>query len=93
MWPSPAGRVEQLRERARDGITKFGGGVDEEAFKKLVGLLQYIDGDYSDPATFTELRKKLGDAKHPAHYLAIPPSLFGTVVEALGKSGRRPARA
>src|SRR5579871_2103870 len=79
--------VEQLRERARDGITKFGGGVDEEAFKKLVGLLQYIDGDYSDPATFTELRKKLGDAKHPAHYLAIPPSLFGTVVEALGKSG------
>jgi len=79
--------IEQLRERARDGITKFGGGVDEEAFKKLVSLLQYIDGDYSDPATFTELRKKLGDAKHPAHYLAIPPSLFGTVVEALGKSG------
>src|SRR5580692_6260739 len=52
--------IEQLRERARDGITKFGGGVDEEAFKKLVSLLQYIDGDYSDPATFTELRKKLG---------------------------------
>jgi glucose-6-phosphate 1-dehydrogenase len=79
--------LEQLRERARDGITKFGGGVDEAAFAKLVSLLNYIDGDYEDPSTFTKLRTMLGQAKHPAHYLAIPPSLFGTVVEALGKSG------
>ncbi len=50
-------------------------------------LLQYIDGDYGDPATFAALRKALGGAKHPTHYLAIPPSLFGTVVEQLGKSG------
>jgi glucose-6-phosphate 1-dehydrogenase len=79
--------LEQLRERARDGITKFGGGVDEAAFTKLMSLLNYIDGDYEDAATFTQLRTMLGQAKHPAHYLAIPPSLFGTVVEALGKSG------
>ncbi len=79
--------LEQLRERARDGITKFGGGVDETAFAKLMSLLNYIDGDYEDPSTFTQLRTMLGQAKHPAHYLAIPPSLFGTVVEALGKSG------
>ncbi len=78
--------LEQLRDRARDGIQQFGGGVDEKAFAKLVSLLNYIDGDYEDPATFTKLRQVLGNAKHPAHYLAIPPSLFGTVVEALGKS-------
>jgi glucose-6-phosphate 1-dehydrogenase len=78
--------LDQLRERARDGIKQFGGGVDEKAFDKLVSLLNYIDGDYEDPATFTKLRQVLGNAKHPAHYLAIPPSLFGTVVEALGKS-------
>jgi glucose-6-phosphate 1-dehydrogenase len=78
--------LEQLRERARDGIQKFGGGVDENAFAKLIELLKYIDGDYEDLATFTKLRQILGGAKHPAHYLAIPPSLFGTVVEALGKS-------
>ena len=79
--------LEQLRARARDSLATHGGGVDEAAFDKLVGLLQYVDGDYQDPATFQQLRKVLGRAAHPAHYLAIPPSLFGTVVERLGQSG------
>ena len=50
-------------------------------------MLRYVDGDYSDPATFQALRKELGGAQHPAHYLAIPPSLFGPVVEQLANSG------
>ena len=79
--------IEQLRERARDGIATFGGGVDEAAFAKLVELLQYIDGDYQDPKTFEQLCTTLAGAKNPTHYLAIPPSLFATVVEGLGKSG------
>ena len=79
--------IEQLLDRARKSLTEYGGGVDEAAFGKLKGLLRYIDGDYSDLATFTRLRKELGTAKHPTHYLAIPPSLFGSVVESLGKSG------
>ncbi|HEY7112534.1 MAG TPA: glucose-6-phosphate dehydrogenase [Thermoanaerobaculia bacterium] len=78
--------VDQLRERARASLTEHGG-VDESAFAKLSALFQYIDGDYADPGTFTKLRKALGSAKHPTHYLAIPPSLFGAVIEALGKSG------
>ncbi len=79
--------IEQLRERARASLKEYGGGVDEAAFGKLAAQLQYIDGDYGDPATFAALRKALGAAKHPTHYLAIPPSLFGTVIEQLGKSG------
>jgi len=79
--------VDQLLERARASLKEYGGGVDEGAFAKLKSQLQYIDGDYSDLATFTRLRKALGAAKHPTHYLAIPPSLFGSVVESLGKSG------
>jgi len=78
--------IDQLRARARDSLIQHGGGVDEAAFAKLVQLLQYIDGDYQDPATFEQLRKALGDASRPAHYLAIPPNLFGSVVESLGKS-------
>jgi len=74
--------VDQLRERARDSLTKHGG-LDPEIFKKLSGLLHYVDGDYSDPATFEALRKELGSAQRPAHYLAIPPILFGTVIEQL----------
>jgi glucose-6-phosphate 1-dehydrogenase len=79
--------LEQLVARAKDSVTQHGGGVDKVAFPKLVSQLTYIDGDYADPKTFTQLRQLLGAAQHPTHYLAIPPSLFATVVEALGKSG------
>jgi len=79
--------LDQLRARAHDSLTRQGGRVDEEAFSKLAQLLQYVDGDYLDPATFEKLHKALGGATRPAHYLAVPPSLFGNVVEALGKSG------
>jgi glucose-6-phosphate 1-dehydrogenase len=78
--------VDQLRERARDSL-EHNGGVDEAAFARLSGLLHYIDGDYNDAGTFERLRKELGDAQRPLHYLAIPPSLFGTVVQALDASG------
>jgi glucose-6-phosphate 1-dehydrogenase len=77
--------LDQLRERAHDSVEKHGG-IDPAAFEKLCGLLRYVDGDYKDPATFQSLRKELGSAQHPAHYLAIPPVLFGTVVEQLGKA-------
>jgi len=79
--------IEQLRERARKSLEEYGGGVDEAAFDKLMSLLRYVDGDYREDATFQELRKELGDAKHPTHYLAIPPSMFSTVGQGLGKSG------
>ena len=79
--------IDQFRERARDSLVHYGGGVDEAAFAKLVQLLQYIDGDYQDPATFEQLQKTLAGAAAPVHYLAIPPSLFGAVVDALGRSG------
>lgn len=79
--------IEQLRERARDSLVQHGGGVDNAAFDKLRGLLRYVDGDYQDPSTFAQLRKALDGATCPVHYLAIPPSLFAAVVEALGQSG------
>ena len=79
--------IEQLRERARDSLEKHGGGVDPEAFAQLTSLLSYVDGDYADAATFRTLRKLLGAARRPAHYLAIPPALFGKVVEQLAQAG------
>ena len=78
--------LEQLKARARDSVEKHGG-IDTAAFEKLSSLLRYVDGDYQDPATFKALREQLGAAKRPAHYLAIPPVLFGLVVEQLAKSG------
>jgi glucose-6-phosphate 1-dehydrogenase len=78
--------LEQLRTRAHDSLMEHGG-LDPAAFAKLSNLLRYVGGDYSDPATFQALRKAIDGAKRPAHYLAIPPVLFGTVVEQLSNSG------
>jgi len=84
--------VEQLRERARDSITKHGGGVDEEAFARLCELLDYVDGDYKDDKTYDALRSKLANAELPTHYLAIPPSMFPVVVRGLAKCCANNAR-
>jgi len=77
--------LDQLRARAKDSLEKHGG-LDAAAFEKLINLLRYVDGDYQDPETFAALRKELRDAKSPAHYLAIPPVLFETVVQHLADS-------
>jgi glucose-6-phosphate 1-dehydrogenase len=78
--------LQQFQARAKDSVEKHGG-LDPEGFEKLNARLRYVDGDYNDPATFAEVRRQLGDAKHPLHYLAIPPSLFGKVLEQLKASG------
>jgi len=78
--------LEQLKARALDSLEKHGG-VDDAAFEKLSGLLRYVDGDYQDPRTFEALRTELKDAQRPAHYLAVPPAMFETVVENLKQCG------
>ncbi len=78
--------LDQLIARAKDSLEKHGG-LDSVAWPKLASLLRYVDGDYKDGATFQAVKTALGDAEHPAHYLAIPPVLFETVVEQLVKSG------
>jgi glucose-6-phosphate 1-dehydrogenase len=77
---------EHLKERVRDSIQQQGGEVDQGALAKLLNLLRYVGGDYEKPETFELLKKTLGSASRPAHYLAIPPSLFMSVVESLAKS-------
>jgi glucose-6-phosphate 1-dehydrogenase len=78
--------LDNFRERARDSLT-HNGGLDERAFTSLLELLSYIDGDYADPGTFQKLHDLLGNSRHPAHYLAIPPTMFETVVQGLAASG------
>jgi glucose-6-phosphate 1-dehydrogenase len=77
--------LDQLKARAKDSLEQHGG-LDPACYAKLCELLRYVDGDYSDAATFAELKKQLGSAQRPAHYLAIPPLLFETVVEHLKQS-------
>jgi len=77
--------LEQFRTRVRESIERHGR-LDEAAFSRLRERLRYVRGDYGDPATMEALRRELGGAKRPLHYLAIPPSLFETVVGGLGRS-------
>ncbi|TAM03864.1 MAG: glucose-6-phosphate dehydrogenase, partial [Rhodanobacter sp.] len=83
--------VKQLCKRARDSVKQaakdHGEKFNKTVFDKMVARLQYVGGDYADPGTFVKLKKALGDARRPLHYLAIPPSLFGTVVEGLQQAG------
>jgi glucose-6-phosphate 1-dehydrogenase len=81
------GSLEKLRERIHDSLESSEEGIDDGAYRKLLELVRYVDGDYRDPKTFAALRKALGDAKHPLHYLALPPSLFATVSDQLRESG------
>ncbi len=83
---SAGSTVDSLRERARASL-EHSGNVDADAFAKLCTQLQFVGGDYADPAIYDRLKQALGSASRPLHYLAIPPSMFGTVVEGLGKSG------
>jgi glucose-6-phosphate 1-dehydrogenase len=78
--------LEQLQARAHDSLARHGG-VDPHAFAALIDRLRYVDGDYNDPETFVKLREALGSARQPVHYLAIPPSVFGVVVQHLAESG------
>jgi glucose-6-phosphate 1-dehydrogenase len=78
--------LEQFRTRARESIQQHGR-FDEATFSRLRERLRYVRGDYGDRATMEALRTELGAAQRPLHYLAIPPSLFETVVGGLGRSG------
>jgi glucose-6-phosphate 1-dehydrogenase len=79
--------LARLKRRMRQSIEQAADVDDPQALHHLLSSLRYIDGDYNDPATFTALKRALGNARSPAHYLAIPPSLFATVINALGATG------
>jgi glucose-6-phosphate 1-dehydrogenase len=79
-------KLSDLQARAKESVSTHGG-LDPVAFPKLVKLLRYVDGDYADAAVFDALRKELGEAQHPMHYLAVPQGLFGLVAQQLARSG------
>ena len=83
----PPWSLERLRKRAADGIRRAGPIDDARALRHLLSLLRYVHGDYNDAGTFTALKSALGDARRPAHYLAIPPALFAPVITGLGAAG------
>jgi glucose-6-phosphate 1-dehydrogenase len=80
----PKWGLAQLHKRVTDSIKRSGGIDNQRALRRLLSLLKYVSGDYNDPSTFAGIRKELDSAQRPAHYLAIPPSLFETVIKGLG---------
>ncbi|MGZ8933219.1 MAG: glucose-6-phosphate dehydrogenase, partial [Halobacteriota archaeon] len=79
--------LAQVRKQVTDSIKQAGKIDDRSALNHLISLLQYVGGDYNDLNTFKALKQTLGDARHPTHYLAIPPALFETVIKGLGSAG------
>ena len=83
----PKWSLDRLRKRATDSIERSGGIDNKRALQSLLSLFSYVSGDYKDPGTFAAIKNELGSARRPAHYLAIPPSLFETVIRGLGEAG------
>ena len=83
----PKWSLERLQKRVTHSIKQSGGIDNKRAFQHLLSLLQYVSGDYNDSDTFAKIKNAIGKAHRPAHYLAIPPSLFGTVIKNLGAAG------
>ncbi|MEO6579468.1 MAG: glucose-6-phosphate dehydrogenase [Candidatus Limnocylindria bacterium] len=81
-----SGDLDSLRERARQSLAA-NGVVDAAATDKLLALLRYVKGSDDEADTFKSLRTELGAAAHPLHYLAIPPAIFGPVIDGLERSG------
>ncbi|MEO7010638.1 MAG: glucose-6-phosphate dehydrogenase, partial [Caldimonas sp.] len=79
--------ADQVHQHVRASLEREGGVDDAPAFDRLLSLLHYVSGNYKDPATFDALKRTLGNARRPAHYLAIPPALFATVIQSLGAAG------
>ena len=83
----PNWSLERLQRRVTDSVKRTGGIDNPRALKTLLSLITYVSGDYKDLGTFAKIKKALGGAKRPAHYLAIPPSMFETVIKNLGAAG------
>ncbi len=80
--------TDDLCEYARESITAaVGDELDESTLMTLMRRLTFVNLRYEDVSTFARLRAALGDAQHPAYYLAIPPSAFTTVVHGLQDAG------
>src|SRR5438067_119273 len=80
----PRWSLSRLHKRVTESIKRSGGIDDTRALQRLLSLLKYVSGDYDDPNTFAAIKSALGSARRPAHYLAIPPSLFEMVIKGLG---------
>lgn len=84
---APDWSLGDLKDRVKDSLEQTCGIDNKRAFQELTSLLGYVSGDYNDPNTFAKIKTVLGSARQPAHYLAIPPSLFPTVITSLGAAG------
>src|SRR5664279_4623671 len=79
----PKWSLARLHKRVTESIERSGGVDNQPALHHLLSLLTYVSGDYDDPKTFTAIKSALGRARRPAHYRAIPPSLFEMVIQGL----------
>jgi glucose-6-phosphate 1-dehydrogenase len=78
---------QDLVTAARKSVAEARDHVDDETFDALAQNLRMVHGDYADPATYQQLAQALGDSERPLFYLAIPPTVFGSVVAGLATAG------
>jgi glucose-6-phosphate 1-dehydrogenase len=79
---------DEFRRYARESMEEFGPhGFDQAAFERIAGGMTYVQGEYDNEETYRRLREKISGSVHPTAYLAVPPSVFESVIEGLVSAG------
>ncbi len=79
--------TEELIDNAHEALAGSDLELDDNVFGALARRFDYVSGDYREATTFQRVADKLGDARMPVCYLAIPPFLFETVINGLADAG------
>jgi glucose-6-phosphate 1-dehydrogenase len=83
---------EGFRTQFRESLKEFAGAGDgtDEIAESLASRMYYLAGETNDPQLYQRLQSRLTEidgAEGVLYYLAIPPTVYSTVIEQLGSSG------
>ena len=80
---------DEFRRQFQDSLKEFAGlKAADEVSAAMVRTLSYVNGEMDDPSLYEKLAAKIhGCDGGVLFYLAIPPSVYGTVVERLSAAG------
>ena len=82
---------DAFRSQFRESLAEFAGPDSwDDVAKSLASRMYYVSAETDDPEVYRQLKARLeqiNGAEGVLFYLAIPPSVYGVVIEHLGTSG------
>jgi len=80
--------IDEFRGYTTASLKRSGIDPGSPAATKMLGLLQYIDGDLDAGSTYDEMSQAIGSGRQVLFYLEVPPILFGRIAKGIAAAGR-----